>query len=152
MAWTRLRQVNRFLESDAALGRGVTVRSQLLSPRTSVALYGVCLGLAAIVCSTPSAGAEKGGFHVDNIPYGGWKNNLRVSNGDAELIATLDVGPRIISYRLMDGKNVFKEYPDQLGHSGESDWMIRGGHRLWAGPEDLTRIMLSITPRCTLRS
>ena len=26
-----------------------------------------------------------------------------------------------------------------MGKSGESEWMIRGGHRLWAAPEDTTR-------------
>jgi hypothetical protein len=76
---------------------------------------------------------------VDIVEYRGWKNNLRLSNGDAELIVTLDVGPRVISYRLVNGKNVFKEFPDQLGTSGEPGWVGRGGHRLWTAPEDLTR-------------
>jgi hypothetical protein len=76
---------------------------------------------------------------VDQVEYGGWKNNLRLSNGDAELLVTLDVGPRILSYRLAGGKNVFKEFPEQLGRTGEIDWQVRGGHRLWVGPEDLTR-------------
>jgi hypothetical protein len=76
---------------------------------------------------------------MEKITYGGWKNNLRLSNGEVELIVTLDVGPRILSYRLAGGKNVFKEYDEQLGKSGEKEWMIRGGHRLWAAPEDLTR-------------
>jgi hypothetical protein len=49
------------------------------------------------------------------------------------------VGPRIISYRLADGKNVFKEYADQLGKTGEENWQIRGGHRLGVAPEDPRR-------------
>jgi hypothetical protein len=73
---------------------------------------------------------------IKTVPYQGWKNNLQLANGDAELTMTLDVGPRVISYRLTDGPNVFKEWADQLGKSGESDWVIRGGHRLWRGPED----------------
>jgi len=76
---------------------------------------------------------------IEPIAYRGWANNLRIDNGDSELIVTLDVGPRVISYKLKDGRNVFKEYADQLGKAGEKDWQIRGGHRLWAGPEDLTR-------------
>jgi hypothetical protein len=44
-----------------------------------------------------------------------------------------------MSYRLADGKNVLKEYEDQLGKTGEPEWQIRGGHRLWTSPEDLTR-------------
>lgn len=76
---------------------------------------------------------------VDIIPYRGWEKALRLSNGDAELIATLEVGPRILSYSLKGGPNVFKEFDDQLGKSGEADWVPRGGHRLWTSPEDLTR-------------
>jgi hypothetical protein len=75
----------------------------------------------------------------EQVEYQGWKHNLRLGNGDVELIVTLDVGPRILSYRLAGGRNVFKEYADQMGRSGEAEWMIRGGHRLWLGPEDNTR-------------
>ena len=35
------------------------------------------------------------------------------------------------------GENVLKQYAEQLGGSGESDWKIRGGHRLWVAPEDV---------------
>ncbi|MEO2184548.1 MAG: hypothetical protein ABGY43_19840, partial [bacterium] len=52
-----------------------------------------------------------------------------------ELLITLDIGPRIISYRRHGGLNVFKTFDDQLGKSGEADWQIRGGHRLWIAPE-----------------
>src|SRR4051794_1219310 len=97
------------------------------------------LGLLAIVVSPEAALAQKGKMTVEKVAYQGWKNNLRLSNGDVELIVTLDVGPRILSYRLPNGKNVFKEYADQMGKSGEDEWKIRGGHRLWYGPEDHTR-------------
>jgi hypothetical protein len=76
---------------------------------------------------------------IELVEYQGWKNNLRLGNGDVELIVTLDVGPRILSYRLAEGPNVLKEYSGQFGGSGELEWMIRGGHRLWLGPEDNTR-------------
>ena len=36
----------------------------------------------------------------------------------------------------MGGQNLFKNYPEQMGKSGESEWMIRGGSRIWFGPED----------------
>ncbi len=100
--------------------------------------------LAAVVLllvTIPSARAE--GVKMERVAAFGWDNNIRVTNGDAELIITLDVGPRVISYRALSptgpGPNVFKVYPDQAGKTGEPDWQIRGGHRLWAGPEDLTR-------------
>jgi hypothetical protein len=99
----------------------------------------VSLGGGAALLSPGLGAAEKGNVTVEKVGFQGWKNNLRLSNGDAELIVTLDVGPRILSYRLAGGKNVFKLYDDQLGKTGEKDWQIRGGHRLWVGPEDLRR-------------
>lgn len=72
---------------------------------------------------------------IKKTPYAGWPNCYRISNGEVELIVTTDIGPRVMVYSFAGGKNVFKEYHDQLGHSGESKWMARGGHRLWAAPE-----------------
>ena len=73
---------------------------------------------------------------VDYLSFGGWKNNLRLANEHAELIVTLDVGPRVISYRTTDGANVFKTFHAQLGGTRESEWQSRGGHRFWLAPED----------------
>jgi hypothetical protein len=109
--------------------RTIAVHAQdLLAFRATI----VILGVTALAAQGREVAVEK-------VEYRGWKDNLRLSNGDAELIVTLDVGPRILSYRLKDGKNVLKQYDDQMGQSGESEWMIRGGHRLWTAPEDLTR-------------
>ncbi len=94
--------------------------------------------LAVLPGAAPALAAE-GKVTVQKVEYKGWKNNVKLSNGQAELIITLDVGPRILSYRLANGENVLKQYDDQLGKSGESTWMIRGGHRLWTSPEDTTR-------------
>jgi hypothetical protein len=101
----------------------------------------LCAALAGLLLPPALARAAdaKKGVTVEEVEYKGWKHNLKISNGDAELIVTLDVGPRVISYRLADGKNIFKEFDDQLGKSGEKDWQIRGGTRLWVGPEDVTR-------------
>lgn len=76
---------------------------------------------------------------MEVIEYRGWKRNLRISNGEAELVVTLDVGPRVISYRLGNGFNVMKNYDAMMGGTGESEWQIRGGLRFWLAPEDLTR-------------
>jgi hypothetical protein len=86
-----------------------------------------------------TAMADEAPLKIEEVEYRGWKHNLKLDNGTVELIATLDVGPRIISYKLKGGRNAFKEYDDQMGRSGESEWMIRGGHRLWTAPEDTTR-------------
>ena len=76
---------------------------------------------------------------LEVVEYRGWKNNLKISNASAELIVTLDVGPRVIAYRQPGGFNVMKNYEAMMGGSGESEWQIRGGHRFWLAPEDLTR-------------
>ena len=78
-------------------------------------------------------------LNVELVAYKGWPNCYRVSNGEVELIATSDVGPRIIRYGFVGGENVFKEFEAELGKSGEDKWMPRGGHRIWAAPEDAQR-------------
>lgn len=107
---------------------------------STVAACALILALGPVPCTLQrAAAARKGKLTVEKVEYKGWKNNLKIANGDAELIVTLDVGPRVISYRLADGKNVFAEFAPHLGKSGESTWMVRGGHRLWAAPEDPQR-------------
>lgn len=76
---------------------------------------------------------------IEKVPYGGWPNCYRVSNGEVELIVTSDIGPRIMRYAFIGGHNLFKEYEETLGKSGESTWQLRGGHRIWAAPEDSVR-------------
>ncbi|MGC3989346.1 MAG: hypothetical protein QM796_06640 [Chthoniobacteraceae bacterium] len=74
-------------------------------------------------------------MEIKKTAHAGWQNNLQLINDKVELIISLDVGPRIISYKTPGGSNVLKNYPEQLGCSGESEWKIRGGHRLWIAPE-----------------
>ncbi len=72
-------------------------------------------------------------------PHAGWDRNLHFANEHLELVATLDVGPRILHLSTPGGQNVFKTYTHELGGRGETEWMIRGGHRFWIAPEDLER-------------
>lgn len=72
---------------------------------------------------------------IEKIAYSGWENCFRLSNDSIELVVTSDVGPRIIRLAYCGGRNVFAEIRKQLGGSGEKEWMIRGGHRLWIAPE-----------------
>ena len=97
------------------------------------------LAFLVILAMEGTAMAGDGPVRIEEVEYRGWKRNIKLSNGEVELIATLDVGPRIISYKLVGGQNVFKEFDDQMGRSGESEWIGRGGHRLWTAPEDTTR-------------
>lgn len=73
---------------------------------------------------------------VEKTNYKGWASCYKLTNGEVELIVTTDIGPRIIRYGFVGGQNLFKEFAGEMGKSGESKWMPRGGHRLWIAPED----------------
>src|ERR1700751_775694 len=73
---------------------------------------------------------------VEKTEYAGWKNCYRISNGEIELIVTADVGRRVIRFGFVGGQNVFKEFAEQLGKSGEEKFQLRGGARVWKAPED----------------
>lgn len=75
----------------------------------------------------------------EKTSYRGWNHCLRLANDHVELVITLDVGPRIISYALKGAKNVFKNYDEMMGVTSGTEWMIFGGHRLWHAPEDPAR-------------
>jgi hypothetical protein len=75
-------------------------------------------------------------MHIKQLNHAGWEHNLQLANDKVELIISLDVGPRILSYKTPRAENVLKNYPDQMGTCGETKWMIRGGHRFWIAPED----------------
>lgn len=74
-------------------------------------------------------------MQIIQTTFGGWPNALILRNEQVELVITLDVGPRILSYRTLEGENVLKVYESQSGGQGEAAWQIRGGHRLWIAPE-----------------
>ncbi len=88
--------------------------------------------LALVLISSAAVAAE---VTMEKVPYAGWPNCVRVSNGTVELIATSDVGPRIIRFGFVGGQNMFKEFPDMIGKTGGEEWLNYGGHRLWAAPE-----------------
>ncbi len=87
--------------------------------------------------ATLAVAAASGAVTIEKTSYQGWGNCYRISNAEVELIVTADVGPRVIRYALIGGTNLFKEYADQLGRTGEAEFQLRGGHRLWVAPENL---------------
>ena len=76
---------------------------------------------------------------MEKVHYAGWENCYRLANNQIELIITADVGPRIIRFGFTGGKNMFKEYPDQVGVTQSDEFLIFGGHRLWHAPEAIPR-------------
>lgn len=89
--------------------------------------------LLLILVSALSVSAE---VKVEKTEYKGWRNCYRITNGEVELIVTGDVGPRVIRFGFVGGQNIFKEFPEQIGKSGEEKFQLRGGDRVWKAPED----------------
>jgi hypothetical protein len=89
--------------------------------------------LGALPCVSVFAAGR--GVKMEKVAYGGWPNCIRISNDTVELIATTDVGPRIIRYGLLGKENEFYEDPQQMGKTNSDEWMAFGGHRLWLSPE-----------------
>ena len=89
--------------------------------------------ITLVLLPAPHVCAE---VQVEKTSYKGWQDCYRVSNGQIELIVTGDVGPRIIRFGFIGGQNLFKEFSDQLGKSGEEKFQLRGGDRVWKAPED----------------
>src|SRR5580658_6660817 len=73
---------------------------------------------------------------TEKVNYKGWPNSYRVTNGQIDLVVTGDVGPRIIRFGFVGGQNLLKEFAEQMGKSGEKEFQLRGGDRVWKAPED----------------
>jgi hypothetical protein len=76
---------------------------------------------------------------MDKYQYKGWKNCIRLETGDIELIATTDIGPRIIKYGFTGDKNLFFVDENDVGRTGGEEWRLYGGTRLWHAPENIPR-------------
>lgn len=68
----------------------------------------------------------------------GWQRCTRMQQDRLRLVVTNEVGPRIIECSL-GGANLFKEFEDQLGRTSAQEYLLLGGHRLWAAPEAFPR-------------
>lgn len=76
---------------------------------------------------------------IKKVEYKGWNNCIEISNGIVDLIATTDVGPRIIRFGFISKENEFCEFPEHSGKTGGDEFRLYGGHRLWHSPEHLIR-------------
>jgi len=93
-------------------------------------VFGIVFLLGAF-CVSDVLGEVK----IEHVKYGGWPNCIRMSNGTVELIATTDVGPRVIHYGFVGKENEFFVDKSQLGRTNAKEWLAFGGHRLWLAPE-----------------
>lgn len=85
-------------------------------------------------------------FTFSEVQYENFGTCVKLENGAAELLVSVENGPRIISYRLRDGGNVFfndvdrvlsNDSPELEVYGPGAKWNILGGHRLWLSPESL---------------
>jgi len=64
----------------------------------------------------------------------------RLENGEVELVASTEFGPRVLEYRRRGGENVFGRVPESRGvETPFGTWHSHGGHRLWHAPEHRVR-------------
>lgn len=108
-------------------------------------MFAFCVALT--VGNAGAAGAEsmlttrRGDFH-------GWPDSYTLSNGTVEIVVASAIGPRILDFHTVGGENVFYLRESELGKSGESDFVFRGGWRLWIAPEDRATTYEPDNQRC----
>jgi hypothetical protein len=61
---------------------------------------------------------------------------FQLTNGTLTIHALKNAGPRIVGLQIKGGKNLLAELPDSVK---ASDYILRGGQRVWHGPEDAIR-------------
>lgn len=74
-----------------------------------------------------------------------------MDNGIIKLIATIDVGPRIVFFGPVDGANMLFEDIDRNFYemnSGYGVWYAYGGHRMWLAPEVMPETYLPDNSKC----
>ena len=72
---------------------------------------------------------------VEKIGYAGWPNCYRLTDGRVEIVATSDVGPRVVRFGFVGKENVFGGLEEDFGLTGGDEWRLYGGHRFWHSPE-----------------
>ena len=61
----------------------------------------------------------------------------KLENSQLSLWITREVGPRILGLRLLGEENLMAVLPDaKIPVIGAEDYFLKGGHRLWYGPEN----------------
>ncbi len=83
--------------------------------------------------------ADTRGTSHELVEFDGWPNCVRLTNGQAEIVATTAVGPRLIRFGFVGGQNLFKVFEAERGLTRSDEWHSFGGHRLWHAPETTPR-------------
>ena len=76
--------------------------------------------------------------------YNGLGRAIFIANNQYELVVTLDVGPRILWFSVLDGDNMLADNVQETETLPDgSEWRLYGGHRIWHSPEQFPRTYLS---------
>jgi len=78
----------------------------------------------------------------ENYSWGGWPNCLHLMNDEIDIVATTDIGPRIMRCGFIDEKNLLLELESDMGNIGGDDYRLYGGSRIWHSPENNPRSYL----------
>jgi hypothetical protein len=121
----------------------ISIRKGLLVTSMVPALWSLGSAIALAAESTPDMSQVR----IVKEDFRGWPNTYRLSNGVVEARVATDIGPRIIDFRLAGGENMLYLRDAEIGKQGETDWVFRGGWRLWVAPENKeTTYALDNTP------
>lgn len=74
---------------------------------------------------------------MEKIEYQNFPNCVRLTNGELEIVATTDIGPRILFFGMKGGENILGFHPDAAVETAIGRWKPYGGHRLWIAPENM---------------
>jgi hypothetical protein len=74
-------------------------------------------------------------LNYSEIKFAG-QDCIQLSNGTLTLHALKNAGPRIVGLQVNGGANLFAELDDSVR---AGDYILRGGQRVWHGPEDEVR-------------
>ncbi len=75
---------------------------------------------------------------IEKLSLGAWRC-LKLTDGHLEAVVSTDIGPRILRFGAVGGRNLLHEVASQQGLSGGAIWRPYGGHRLWHAPEEKPR-------------
>ena len=61
---------------------------------------------------------------MKQLAYKGWRDCYQIESGDCKMIATADIGPRVVDLRRGNGENLLKLFEGQVGKVGGEDFQI----------------------------
>lgn len=74
---------------------------------------------------------------MERITYQIFENCLRITNGEIEIVASTDFGPRILAYNFVGGENVLGIHAEAKVENALGTFKPYGGHRFWLAPENM---------------